>query len=91
MEIKKRQIEEIFFVAFDGKEFKTQDECIHYECVQKGKRKNCDECHSKGEITCNNDMDGAGNWGSATGVLYWQERCKKCNGKGYLELSEVWS
>lgn len=91
MEIKKRLIEETYFVAFDGKEFKTQEECVHYEAVKNGKRKTCDECNGRGEITCDNDMDGAGNWGSSTGVSYWQEPCKKCNGKGFLELNQMWS
>ena len=90
MEIKKRQIEETFYVSFDGKEFKTQEECIHYEAVKKGKRKTCDKCNGTGTITCDNDFGGDGGWGSSTGVSYWKEPCKKCNGKGYLELKEVW-
>ena len=90
MEIKRRQIEQTYYVAFDGKEFTDRNECEHYEAIQKGSRKTCANCNGTGEVTKDNDYAGDGNWGSRTGVKYWQEECEQCNGKGYLELKEVW-
>ncbi len=90
MEIKNsiKQIEETFFVAFDGKKFKTSQECVHYEAVKSGKRKTCGKCAGHGTITCDNDVAGDGGWGSTVGVSYWQEPCVKCSGTGYLELNQ---
>ena len=90
MEIKKRQIEVTYYVAFDGKEFSSEEECIHHEAIQRGERKTCDKCNGRKAITRNTDFAGDGNWGSSTGVKIWEEECPKCKGKGYLELKNVW-
>lgn len=83
MEIKKRQIEETYYVAFDGKEFTNQIECEHYEAMQKGVIKTCTVCNGTGEVTRNNyGVDLL--WGSMKGVKYWNEKCEECNGKGYI-------
>ncbi len=90
METKKRQIEQTYYVAFDGKNFTDRMECEHYEEIKKGIRKICTNCSGFGKVTKDDDFAGDGKWGSSTGVHYWQEKCEQCNGKGSLELKEVW-
>lgn len=90
MEIKTRFVEQEYYVSFDGKEFTDKEECERHESLERGDIKTCPECKGVKTITKNNDMDGAGNYGSRDGVSYWQEKCPKCSGRGYLEKKEVW-
>lgn len=91
MEKKKRQIEQVYYIAFDGSEFLKEAECDHYEKMKNGIRRNCPQCEGAGEITKDDDFAGDGKWGSPTGVSHWQEKCPNCRGKGYLEKKEIWN
>ena len=67
------------YTTTDGQEFTDQFKAQDHQLYLDGKKKVCDKCKgAKGEtINCDD-------WNSSW-TTRWVE-CKKCSGKGYLEL-----
>lgn len=80
------------YVAKDGKEFSSIDECIGHEKMLDGERITCPECNGKGRVNERSErvFDG-GLYGDHQYHTYWtSDKCEKCNGKGYLEKKITW-
>ena len=78
------------YIAEDGKEFKTYDECKDYDERRKGNRSTCPDCGGKGYHQ-GKWIDSYDNYdiGHVEGH-YETHTCKKCGGKGYLEKKVTW-
>ena len=80
------------YIAKDGKEFTSEDECVHHEKMLDGTRIECPECHGKGRVNERAEQiyDG-GLYGDHQYHTRWtSDKCPKCNGKGYLEKKVTW-
>lgn len=80
------------YIAKDGKEFTSEDECINYEKIQEGSRMVCPECKGKGRINEHTEQlfDG-GMYGDHQYHTYWKsDECPRCKGKGYLDKVIDW-
>ena len=89
-ETRTKSVEYDVYIAKDGKEFKTEKECVHYEKILEGTRIVCPECEGKGFVLYESLEENY-----HTGVLekmYNKCECDKCKGKGYLDkiIKEVW-
>lgn len=89
-ETRTKTVEYKVYIAKDGKEFKTQDECKFHEKKLDGLIKDCPECNGKGEIS-EEVIEEDYHTGAPYRTHVWYS-CPKCNGKGYLEkkIKEVW-
>jgi len=78
------------YIAKDGKEFNSEDECKHYEMILDGKCIICPECHGEGKIAVIEEYDNYHTGAPERTTIY--PTCPKCNGKGFLEkkIKEVW-
>lgn len=83
----RRTIEDTIYVAFDGREFRSESECLahekHVKEVQKHTR--CPKCFGEGRIMVHKtvfvepmDRD------RDNGERYESETCPLCKGKGYI-------
>jgi len=80
------------YIAKDGKEFTTEDECINHEKILDGTRVVCPECKGKGRVNEHSEQvfDG-GLYGDHKYHSYWtSDECPRCKGKGYLEKKVTW-
>lgn len=88
MKITKRQktIEYEVYIAVDGKEFESMQECLDYEKTLK--KVTCNKCRGNGRVQgkfvedfYNYDI------GHIPAHYEWDE-CKKCKGYGYIYLKQ---
>ncbi len=80
------------YIAKDGKEFTSEDECINHEKILDGTRVVCPECKGKGRVNEHSEQvfDG-GLYGDHQYHTYWtSDECPRCKGKGYLEKKVTW-
>lgn len=78
------------YIAKDGKEFSSEEECRHHEMMLDGTRIVCPECHGekrfRGRFVPEYDNYDIGH----VDAHYEYETCKRCGGKGYLEKKTTW-
>ena len=89
-EVRTTTVEYNVYIAKDGKEFNSPEECENYEMILDGTRIVCPKCNGKGKIATKEKYD---NYHTGAPEIYTiYPICKKCNGKGYLEkkIIEVW-
>lgn len=77
------------YIAKDGKEFTSEEECIHHEKILDGTRVECPNCHGKGGWQ-GKWIEPYQHWDGPMGGYYEWHTCSKCNGKGYLEKKVTW-
>jgi len=78
------------YIAKDGKEFDSEDECIHYEMMLDGIRVKCPVCDGKGYVR-GRFVEAYDNYDIGhVDAHYEYNKCNRCNGKGYLEKKIVW-
>ena len=65
------------YIAKDGKEFESEDECKHHEMILDGTRVVCPHCNGNKDI---GHVDAHYEWNT----------CPRCEGKGYLEKKTTW-
>ena len=70
------KIEIIKFKSKDGKIFDTVDEALIQDDIIDGKKKICPKCNGYKTVTCTDEEY----------RKEWESKCKKCDGKGFLEL-----
>ena len=89
-DVRTRTVKYNVYVAKDGKEFDSENECKHYEMILDDTRKVCPECHGKGVVIKEYEYDNYHSGVPETSIFF--PTCTKCNGKGYLEkkIKEVW-
>lgn len=91
-ETRTKTVEYEVYVAKDGQEFSTMDECLHHEMILDGERMTCPACCGKGRVNERTEkyFDG-GMYGDHEYHTYWtSDECPKCKGKGYLEKKTIW-
>ena len=77
------------YVANDGEEFSTEEECVGHEKMLSGERKICPECHGQGWVY-GRYIPPYDHWDGPMGGYHETHKCEKCNGKGYLEKKVTW-
>jgi DnaJ-class molecular chaperone len=77
------------YVAKDGKEFDSEEECKHHEMILDGTRIVCPDCKGQGGFT-GKWVEPYEHWEGTMGGYYERTVCPKCNGKGYLEKKITW-
>ena len=77
------------YIAKDGKEFDSEDDCKHHEMMLDGTRIVCPDCNGKGQWRTNYVPE-HDHWEGKMGGYWEYETCKKCKGKGYLEKKVIW-
>ena len=77
------------YIAKDGKEFNTEDECIHHEMMLDGIRIVCPNCNGQGSWKTDYVPE-YDHWDGTMGGYWNYEKCPKCKGKGYLEKKVTW-
>ena len=77
------------YVAKDGQEFTSLEDCQHHEKILDGTRIVCPECHGKGRWQT--DYVPEHEHQESTMGGYWNYKtCSKCGGKGWLEKKVTW-
>ena len=88
-EVRTKTVKYKVYVAKDGKEFTSEDECVNHEKILDGTRIICPSCGGKGGwrgkwIEPYDHLDGP------MGGYYEHHTCEKCKGKGYLDKKVTW-
>ena len=78
------------YIAKDGKEFNTREDCINHEKELDGIRKVCPTCNGAGWLQ-GKFVPAYDNYdiGHVEAHYEWDE-CPTCHGKKYLEKKVVW-
>lgn len=77
------------YIAKDGKEFDSKEECENYEKILDGTRMVCPNCNGKGRWKTTYVPERE-HWEGTMGGYWEYETCKCCKGKGYLEKKVTW-
>ena len=77
------------YVAKDGQEFTSLEDCQHHEKILDGTRIVCPECHGKGRWQTGYVPEHE-HWEGTLGGYWTYETCPKCGGKGWLEKKVTW-
>ena len=88
-EVRTKAVEYNVYIAKDGKEFNSEDECIHHEMMLDGTHIICPECNGKGSWKTDYVPE-YDHWDGKMGGYWNYEKCPKCKGKGYLEKKVTW-
>lgn len=85
--------EYLVFIAEDGKEFASKEECIIHEKIQKGTARVCPDCKGKKHRDyIVREFDPM--WHPDEGYRNVERKeygeCPTCKGKGYQEKKETW-
>ena len=88
-EVRTKTVKYKVYVAKDGKEFTSEEECINHEKILDGTRIICPSCGGKG------GWDGKwiepyDHWDGPMGGYYEHHTCEKCKGKRYLDKKITW-
>lgn len=76
---KERIVVDVTYETTDGRIWDNESVATHQQLLLDGVRKVCPDCHGlKGKY------EDHGDYGYTTKMVF--VNCKKCNGKGYLEL-----
>jgi predicted RNA-binding Zn-ribbon protein involved in translation (DUF1610 family) len=86
---KTRQQKYNVYVAKDGKEFDSEEECKHHEMILDGTRIVCPNCGGEGGFR-GKWIEPYEHWDGPMGGYYEFTRCSRCKGKGYLEKKVTW-
>ena len=77
------------YIAKDGKEFRSEDECVNHEKILDGTRIVCPSCGGK-KGYYGKYIPPYKHWdGDMGGYSPWYP-CEKCGGKGYLDKKITW-
>lgn len=88
-EIRTKTVKYKVYVAKDGKEFTSEDECINHEKILNGTRIICPSCGGKGGWR-GKWIEPYDHWDGPMGGYYEHHTCEKCKGKGYLDKKVTW-
>lgn len=77
------------YVAKDGQEFTSLEDCQHHEKILDGTRIVCPECHGNGRWQTGYVPEHE-HWEGTMGGYCTYETCPKCGGKGWLEKKVTW-
>ena len=77
------------YVAKDGQEFTSLEDCQHHEKILDGTRIVCPECHGKGRWQTGYIPEYE-HWEGTMGGYWNYKTCSKCGGKGWLEKKVTW-
>ena len=88
-EVRTKTVEYDVYVAKDGKEFTSEEECINHEKILDGTRIICPSCGGKGGWT-GKWIEPYEHWDGTMGGYYEHHTCTKCKGKGYLDKKITW-
>ena len=80
------------YVAKDGKEFTSEEECINHEKFIDGERITCSICGGKGRINERTEryFDGGMYGDHQYHSRVESDECPRCKGKGYLDKKVTW-
>lgn len=80
------------YVAKDGVEFTSQEECINHEKFIDGERITCSNCGGRGRINERTEryFDGGMYGDHKYHSRVESDTCPICNGKGYLDKKVTW-
>ena len=87
---KTKEVKYNVYISDDGQEFNNEKDCIFHDRLINGEVKICEECNGSGEVK---EEYWDENYHTGVEELYTRwNRCKCCNGKGYLEkhIETVW-
>ena len=88
-ETRTKTVEYKVYIASDGQEFTSEDECLGHEKILNGTRIVCPECGGKGGWQ-GRYIPEYQHWDGPMGGYYEWNRCEKCKGKGYLDKIVTW-
>ena len=88
-ETRTKTVEYKVYIASDGQEFTSEDECLGHEKILDGTRKVCPFCNGKGG-TYGEYIPERQHWDGPVGGYRPFTKCDKCDGKGYLDKVIVW-
>ena len=77
------------YVAKDGQEFTSLEDCQHHEKILDGTRIVCPECHGDGRYRTDYVPEFE-HWEGTMGGYWNYKTCSKCGGKGWLEKKVTW-
>ena len=77
------------YVAKDGQEFTSLEDCQHHEKILDGTRIVCPECHGEGRYRTDYVPEFE-HWEGTMGGYWNYKTCSKCGGKGWLEKKVTW-
>ena len=77
------------YIAKDGKEYNSEEDCKHHEMILDGTRIVCPDCNGKGKWKTTYVPERE-SWEGTMGGYWEYETCKRCKGKGYLEKKVTW-
>lgn len=87
--VRTKTVEYNVYVAKDGKEFISEEECVNHEKILDGTRIICPSCGGKGG--CRGKwIEPYDHWDGPMGGYYEHHTCEKCKGKGYLDKKVTW-
>jgi len=90
-DIRTKQVTQTYkvYVAKDGKEFDSENECKNYEMMLDGTRIVCPDCQGKGRWKTDYVPE-HDHWEGKMGGYWKYNTCSRCKGKGYLEKKVTW-
>ena len=90
-DIRTKQVTQTYkvYVAKDGKEFDSENECKNYEMMLDGTRIVCPACQGKGSWKTDY-VEPYDHWDGPMGGYWNYNTCSRCKGKGYLEKKVTW-
>ena len=87
--VRTKTVEYKVYVAKDGKEFTSEEECISHEKILDGTRIICPSCGGKGGWQ-GKWIEPYDHWDGPMGGYYEHHICERCQGKGYLDKKITW-
>ncbi len=87
-EKREKRVEYEVYITSDGKEFTSMSEAQIHEDKFKGTKKTCPSCNGKGRVNIRCETV-YWDFGHSSGEHEFSDKCDKCGGKGYLELTWV--
>jgi DnaJ-class molecular chaperone len=76
------------YVTDDGREFSNERDARDHESRSNGTRKTCTSCGGKGQTNIREETSYHPGYEPSTYTT--GDRCRACNGKGYLEKVTEW-